>query len=189
MAAILPLALELAEEQTFRLLALFTMSNADVKAARKDHPAGVMGALEERVEEILDDAGLDELLELAAVANRVITEQMRAKIEELGSDVGNLLRLVGMTPPASLTRSDGTESSAGSDTDEPSSSSSPSSTPTSSTSSPSPTPDSAEPTPSSSSSGTSSTRSTDDSAATPPSSEPTANGTPAAAAAMEGSLR
>jgi hypothetical protein len=162
LAALLPVALEQAEDETFRLLALFTMSNADVKAARKEHADGTLGALQDRVEQLMDDAGLDELLELAAVANRVITEQMRSKIADLGDDVGNLMRLVGMTPPASLTSSIGTPSSEGSDTDERSSSSSPTSTPPSSTSSPAPTPaDSAAPTPSSTPLSTSSEGSTD----------------------------
>lgn len=169
-AAMLPLALELAEDDVYRLLALFTLSNEEVKRARKDHPKGVMGALEERVEELMDDAMLDELVRLAAVAWKVVDEQFKTRLADVAGEVGNLLGLLRMTPRESPTTSasTGTSSTSESGPDDPSSSSSPSTTPTSSTSTPSDTAaDSATPTPSSTSRSTSSPDSTGDSAATP----------------------
>lgn len=178
-AALLPRALELAEDEVYRLLVLFTMSNEDVKAARKTADGGIMGELERRTDELVDDAMFDELLELAVAASDVVEAQFRRRIEGLGDGLGKLLRLVGLdrlTPPSILTAtmggSTGEPSTPTSESDGASSSSSPSTTPTSSTSSPASTAEpSAPPTTSSTPTSTSSEPSTDDSPATP--SEPT----------------
>lgn len=133
---VFPDAIEVAEEHVYRLLALVTMSNSDVKAFRRD--GSLKDKLTERADDLVDDAGLEELLELAVVAGEVIDRQLRGKTEELGDRVGNALRLVGLdptrlAPQTSPTPTQTTASPATSTTTPPSS------TPTSSTDSAAPT--------------------------------------------------
>lgn len=94
--AVLDEALGVAEDHVYRLLALFTMSNADVKAYRRD------GSLDERLQgladDLLDDAMADEVLELAVVVGETVDTQFRAKASELGDRMGNALRVFGMSP-------------------------------------------------------------------------------------------
>lgn len=153
-AALFDRALELAESHVYRLLALFLMSNADVKAYRRD------GSLDDRLaqeaDDLLDDAMADEVMALAVVAGEVVEDQFRTKAAELGGRLGNALRLVGMewTPPTSAPT--------------PSTS-----RPTSST--PSPAPTDGPPTTSSTPPTTSSSPSAPDSAATPSERTPSAS--------------
>jgi hypothetical protein len=92
-------ALEAAEENVYRLVSLFAMSNADVKAYRRD--GTLKEELEKLADELLDDAGLDELLELAVIAGEVIDEQFRSKVEKIGQGrLGNALRALGVEPRA-----------------------------------------------------------------------------------------
>lgn len=89
-------AIERAEENVYRLVALFAMPNADVKRYRKD--GSFNDRLEELVNDLLDDADLMDLVELAAVAGEVIDEQFRTKAEKLGGRLGNALRVLGLEP-------------------------------------------------------------------------------------------
>lgn len=89
-------AIEAAEDNVYRLLALFAMTNADVKAYRRE--GTLKEKLDELVDELLDDAALDELIELAVVAGEVIDEQFRRKAQELGERLGNALRVLGVDP-------------------------------------------------------------------------------------------
>lgn len=92
-------ALEAAEENVYRLLALFAMSNADVKTYRRD--GSLPQELSDLADELLDDAGADELLELAVVVGEVIDEQFRSKVEKIGAGrLGNALRALGVEPRA-----------------------------------------------------------------------------------------
>lgn len=119
LAAVFPVALDEAEEQVYSLLALFTMTNAEVKRARRE--GGLKPVLEARVEELLDDAGADELLELAVVVIEVINAQFRSKLDALGDRAGNALAALGLgnrgqapqtTPqPPQTTESNGPETS------------------------------------------------------------------------------
>lgn len=96
-AAVFDRALELAEDHVYALLALLTMSNDDVKAAWRGE--GLEQAVADRVDELLDDAYADELLELAVVCGEVVDDQFRAKVRSLGaSRLGNALRLLGIDP-------------------------------------------------------------------------------------------
>lgn len=95
-AAVFPEALDVAEESVYRLLALFAMPNAEVKEYRR---AGTLDAkLDELADELLDDAGAEELLELAVIAGEVIEDQFVRKAQSLGGRMGNALRLLGMDP-------------------------------------------------------------------------------------------
>lgn len=155
--ALLDSALELAEDHVYRLLALFLMSNADVKA---EWNAGTLAeGLERRAGELLDDAYGDELLELAVVVGELVDSQFVTKARGLGERLGNLGRLVGLELPTSQSPTSSTSSETPA-----------SSTPTSSTPSPPDTADGA-PTPSSTPPGTSSSSSED--ASRPTLSEPT----------------
>ena len=127
--ALFDLALERAEEEVYRLLALFAASNAEVAEWRKTgDPKAILA---ERAEELLDVAYADELLELAVVAGTVVDDAFRAKASEMGDALGNALRLIGLGPkePTPTVASE-----------EPSSETSSTSKPTSSTDSPEPTP-------------------------------------------------
>ena len=95
-AAVFPTAMQLAEEQVVRLLALVAMSNADVKKNRND----LTKVLEERGDDLLD-SDLGELIELAVVAGECVTEQYREKAKELGGRLGNAAKLFGLNLPNS----------------------------------------------------------------------------------------
>lgn len=100
-AAVFPLALDLAEEHVYRLLALFTMSNADVKRYRRD--GTLADRLTERADELLDDADVTELMDLAVACGELVDTQIVGKARELGDRLGNLGRLVGLAPATSPT--------------------------------------------------------------------------------------
>lgn len=100
--AVFDLAMEQAEEELYRLLALFTIPNADVKALRRE--GRLDEELDRRADELVDDGGLEELLELAVVIGEVIDDQFRSKADELGKGrLGNALRLLGIDLPTSST--------------------------------------------------------------------------------------
>lgn len=154
-AAVLDLALELAEEHVYRLLALFTMSNADVT---RHWRAGDLGAvIDDVADDILDRAYADEVLELAVACGEIVDDQFTTRIEALGDRLGNLGRLFGWTPTAKPTAEEATS------TDSPSSS-----RPTSSTDSPAPADTDGPSTPSSTSPGSSSSSSPNGSTPTTP---------------------
>lgn len=166
-AAIADLALELAEEHVYRLVALFTMSNEDV--ARHWKAGDLNEALDDAVDDLLDRAYADELLELAVCAGELVEDQFTRKVSDLGARLGNLRRLFGMAPPSSSSSSTTTE-----EAPSPTDSSTPgpsSSTPTSSTDSPAPADTDGAPTTSSSSPGSSSSSSKNGSTPTTPSDE------------------
>lgn len=94
-AAVLPKALELAEKEVLRLLALVAMSNEDVKVHDK------AGQLEAQLDELADeiiDAPYEELIELAVLGGEGADEQYRRKAAVLGDRLGNAMRLVGIKP-------------------------------------------------------------------------------------------
>jgi hypothetical protein len=97
-AAIFPMALELAEEQTLRLLALLSMTNEEYDAATEGGKDAADKAMSERVKE-LKKAPMFDALELAVAAGEMVEEEFigRAK-RELGSRLPNVLRLFGMSP-------------------------------------------------------------------------------------------
>lgn len=95
-AAVLPQALELAEDRLYRILALFVIPNGELKQARK---AGTLeDLLDETVTEVIFDAYFDELLELAVVAGELVDHHLMRKARELGDRAGNALRLLGLGP-------------------------------------------------------------------------------------------
>jgi len=128
-AAIFPKALDLAEAETLRLLALLAMSNAEVKHAAR---ADIKEALDKRADEMLD-APAEDLLELAVAAGEMVEDQFVSKVKALGERLPNGLRLFGLNPKSQTT------------TDELSSSESSTTKPTSSTDSPTPTDGTSEP--------------------------------------------
>lgn len=92
-------ALEEAEQNLYRLVALFAMSNADVKAYRRG--GTLTEELDKYADDLLDDAGLDELVELVVVVGEVIDETLRSKVDKLGAGrLGNALRALGVEPRA-----------------------------------------------------------------------------------------
>ncbi len=167
--ALFDMALERAEEEVYRLLALFATSNAEVAEWRRSGDPTT--ALKERADDLLDITLFDELLELAVVAGTVVDDAFRSKVAEMGEAAGNALRLIGLGPK----EPNDPETSSEGDSSETSSTS----RPTSSTASPEPTPSpDGEPETSSTSPTTSSTPSTTGSDESEPPARPPATGTP-----------
>jgi hypothetical protein len=107
-AAIFPMALTLAEEEVSRLLALLSMSNAEVKrAAAGDFPEALA-------------ARAEELMELAVAAGEMVEEQFMAKVKGLGDRLPNALRLFGMSPKGQASMNSASETNPISSTDSPS---------------------------------------------------------------------
>jgi hypothetical protein len=94
-AAIFPMALEVAEEQTLALLALLSMTNEEYDAAAK---GDVKEAIKARTDELLS-APMYDMLELAIAAGEMVEQEFvgRAK-RELADRLPNALRLFGMSP-------------------------------------------------------------------------------------------
>jgi len=96
-AAVLPAAIEHAEEEIYRLLALFTLSNEEVAVRRRD--GTLRDELERRADELVDGCFADELVELAVVCGEVVDNAFRAKAAAIGgSRMGKALRLLGLNP-------------------------------------------------------------------------------------------
>lgn len=103
--AVIELALEDAEDELYGVLALFTLSNEEVKSYKRAQTLD--DELARRVDELLDGA-LEELLELAVVIGETVDTTFVRKASELGDRLGNLGRLLGLemapegkTPPTS----------------------------------------------------------------------------------------
>lgn len=180
-------AMDAAEENVYRLVALFTVSNADVKAWWKD--GTFTERLDERADELLDDVLADDLMELAASIGEVVDAQFVTKARALtqGGRLGNLGRLIGLTPTEPAAQTPTTPTTPGPEpmrvvSTEPSSDGPSTSTPTSSTASPAPT--DGQPTTSSTSPGTSSSPSSSGSDETPIEPTPSAT-TPTTTATTE----
>jgi hypothetical protein len=107
-AAVFPMVLDAAEESVYTLLALFVATNDEVKRWRRS------GNLDEEltriVDELLDDALADELLELAVVCGEVVDDQFVSKAADLGDRLGKALRLVGLSPERLRKRTPGNDS-------------------------------------------------------------------------------
>lgn len=128
-AAVLDVALETAEDHVYRLLALFTIPNREVKALWRG--GTLHDELTARADDLLDDAYADELLELAVVCGEVVDDSFVAKAKDLGGRTGNLLRLIGLEPSTmsrTPTPTAASDPDAETSTDGPSSSTPPSST-------------------------------------------------------------
>lgn len=96
-ANLFPLILDDAEENVYRLLGLFLMSNEEVKTAWK---AGNWdAALQEKADWLLDETYGDELLELAVAVSERLDQQYVQKARRMGGRLGNLGRLAGMSNP------------------------------------------------------------------------------------------
>lgn len=95
--AVLPLALDLAESEVARLLALFAMPNEEVK--RRSADGKLWDELDAQGDALLD-APLDQLVELAVCAGETLQDQYRVKIRErLGERLAAAARLVGLKLP------------------------------------------------------------------------------------------
>ena len=111
--ALLDSGIEAVETLVYRFLALFTIPNADLKAARAD---GTLDQLvQSTADELLDDTYADELLELAVVVNETIDHHFRRKARFLGDRLGKLLSML----PGELRSSSSTETSTSSSTTSP----------------------------------------------------------------------
>ena len=108
--ALLDSGIEAVETLVYRFLALFTIPNADLKAARAD---GTLDAVvRAAADELLDDTYADELLELAVVVNETIDHHFRRKARFLGDRLGKLLSML----PGEFRSSSSTETSTSSST-------------------------------------------------------------------------
>lgn len=114
-AAIFPLALNLAETETLHLLALLSMTNVEVKDAAKDD---LPEALSERAEDLLD-APADDLMELAVAAGEMVEDQFVSKVKALGERLPNALRLFGMSPRSQTSKQPASQTKPTSSTDSP----------------------------------------------------------------------
>lgn len=124
-AAVFPMALDLAEEEVLKLLAVLATPNAELK--RKSRDGSLKEYLAARADELIDAPATD-LLELAVVAGEMVDEQFTTKVRELGGRLPNALRLLGLSKSQDKTSSETTSKSESSETK-----------PTPSTASPSPT--------------------------------------------------
>lgn len=94
---VLELVDEAAEAELWRLLALFTLTNAEVKDAKRGQRLDE--ELDRRADELVDEGDLGELVELAVVIAETFRGQFAAKAGELGGRLGNLGRLLGLATP------------------------------------------------------------------------------------------
>lgn len=90
--AMFPYAVEHAETPVYRLLALFTMTNAEVKQAERGE--GIDAALDEKTDWLLDNAFADEVGELAATVGEAVDAYFVRKMRALSGRLGKLLRVV-----------------------------------------------------------------------------------------------
>jgi hypothetical protein len=95
--AVFELVTEDAEDELWRVLALFTLTNAEVADAKRGQRLDE--ELERRAGELLDDGDLADLLELAIVIAETVDRQFTGKASELGGRLGNLGRLLGLQGP------------------------------------------------------------------------------------------
>jgi hypothetical protein len=97
-AAIFPMALDAAEDEVLRLLALAVIPSGDLKRAKDSGgQAGVDEVLLARGEELLDEAtDAADLVELAVVTAETLRDQFAVKSDGLGPRVGKLMEAVGL---------------------------------------------------------------------------------------------
>lgn len=97
-AAIFPVALDTAEDEVLRLLALAVIPSGDLKRAKESGGQDeVDKVLLARGEELLDEAtDAADLLELAVVTAETLRDQFAVKSDGLGPRVGKLLQAVGL---------------------------------------------------------------------------------------------
>lgn len=100
-AALLPDVVDTAEQEVAKLLTLFTLPNSDVKTWRRD--GSLPDKLTEAADTLLDDCGIDEIIELAVIVGEVLDASTRAKVEALGDRAGKALRVFGLGRPATPT--------------------------------------------------------------------------------------
>lgn len=100
LTAMFPLVYEHAEELVLRLLALVSMPNADVD--RYVRSGEIKERMDERAQEVIAPAFLEEVMELAVTCAEQVEGQVMAKARELGDRTGKLRQLFGMgtTKPA-----------------------------------------------------------------------------------------
>lgn len=87
-------AYKASQEQVMQLLALFLISNRDLKAARIN--GDIDQLIEARGLELADDSFLDEIPELAVAIAEVMESNLRRKVAGLGVRVGEALRTYGV---------------------------------------------------------------------------------------------
>lgn len=145
--AALDVALEEAEDDVYRLLALFLLTNDEVRESWRK--GDFKEVLQEKADWLLDETFGDELIELAVACSERVDAQFVRKARSMGERLGNLGRLAGLTGPTPSTSQNPT----------PETPTPPLSNSTPSSSTPSPPPTAGDPTPSSTHPGTSSTNS------------------------------
>jgi hypothetical protein len=98
LVAVLPLAIELAEDEVAKLLGLIAMPNRDVARYGSEGLDVLWDKAAELGDELLD-ADLDQVIELAVTAGESVNETYRVKVvERLGERLGQALRLIGLNP-------------------------------------------------------------------------------------------
>lgn len=115
--AVIDLALEDAEAELYQVLALFTLTNEEVARAKREQTLDQ--DLVERADVLVDEGGLEELLELAVVAGETVDRVFARKATELGGRLGNLGRLLGIEPPQEAKTPQGTEEAPQTDQEAP----------------------------------------------------------------------
>lgn len=94
-----PLVYEQAEELTLRLLGLIAMPNDTVKRYAKD--GTIWERVDEYVAEVIEDAPLEDIMELVVVAAEMADQQVLAKARSLRTRAGNMAALFGWKTTAS----------------------------------------------------------------------------------------
>lgn len=102
-AAVWPIAMDAAEDEVLRLLALCVIPSGDLKRAKDEGGQDAVDkALLIRGEDLLDEAtNAADLIELAVVAAETLRDQFAVKADGLGPRVGKLLEALGLKRAAS----------------------------------------------------------------------------------------
>jgi hypothetical protein len=123
--AILPLAIELAEDEVSKMLGLIAMPNGDVRRHGREGLDALWDKAAELGDEILD-APMDQVIELAVVAGESVEETYRLKVvDRLGGRLTAIAKLFGISIPTPDEIGNETSSTEASTTNQTSSTDSP----------------------------------------------------------------
>lgn len=95
--AILPKITQDAPDQLFRLLAIFLVSNADLKAWRID--GSIDNMIERAGYQLQEDSFLDELPLIVTAIGEVMDQNLRRQFSEIGDRMGEVMAAFGLRAP------------------------------------------------------------------------------------------
>lgn len=116
-AFVLPHVLERAEEEVVKLLALMIAPDGEIREAKRS--GRYEEFLAEKGEDLLFDAEIDELFEIATVTAEVLEGKLAGKLQRLQTAVSRLMGASGLTEEPETTPTSGVSSNGTSSTDSP----------------------------------------------------------------------